>query len=281
MAKVVLERTHSEHEGLERKGVVEPFELADGLDGRYIVGPVSKALQVLTLLADREQLTLTEAYQQLGTSKSQMFRYLYTLRACGFAEYDAERNTFSLGLRSWELGRAASGHGRLLEATSLLMQALRDQTNETVNLGVVRGTTVVYIGMVESRHALRMQATLGASDPIYATSLGKAILAFLPEDQWNNYLPKRLTALTKSTITSREVLWDDLRASRERGYAIDQGENEHGACCVGAPIFDKHGKAVAAVSISAPASRLQGEFLEEGINTVKRTASQMSERLKA
>jgi DNA-binding IclR family transcriptional regulator len=258
-----------------------PEKDTNGVAEKYIVLPVYKALQVLTMLAERGKLTLKEVYLELGISKAQAFRYLQTLCALSFAEYDEETGLYHLGIRSWELGQSSTRYAKLLELAQPFMQDLRDRFNETVNLGTLSGSKIIYLGMVESSHSLRMHATIGSSDPIYTTSLGKAMLAFYPEDTWPAHVPEKLAPRTHRTITTREALWKELRTIKERGYSLDEGENEMGACCVGAPLFDRHGTAVAAVSLSAPSSRLQGDFIPDAAKAVIATANAISQRLKS
>lgn len=252
-----------------------------GVDSKYIVLPVYKALQVLTMLAERGKLTLKEVYMDLSISKAQAFRYLQTLCASGFAEYDEETGLYHLGIRSWELGQSSTRYAKLLELALPYMEDLRDRFNETVNLGTVSGSNIIYLGMVESGHSLRMHATIGSSDPVYTTSLGKAMLAFYPEETWTTYVPEKLAPRTHRTITTREALWQELRTTKERGYSLDEGENEIGACCVGAPLFDRQGRVVAAVSLSAPSSRLQGTFILEAAKAVMSTAEAISQRIRS
>jgi DNA-binding IclR family transcriptional regulator len=252
----------------------------NGINGKYVVLPVYKALQVLTMLAERNKLTLKEVYLELSISKAQAFRYLQTLCVSGFAEYDEETGLYHLGIRSWELGQSSTRYAKLLELALPFMEDLRDRFNETVNLGTLTGSNIVYLGMVESSHSLRMHATIGSFDPVYTTSLGKAMLAFYPEDTWKAHVPEKLMPRTHRTITTREALWQELRTTKERGYSLDEGENEMGACCVGAPLFDRQGKVVAAISLSAPSSRLQGNFIHEAAKAVMATAEAISQRLK-
>jgi IclR family acetate operon transcriptional repressor len=250
------------------------------INSNYLVKPVDKALQVLTLLADADnELSLKEICQRTGLPKTTAFRYLYTLSTHGYVAHNGDNDLYRLGPRSWQLGQSAGQYTRLLEVALPLMGTLRDRFDETVNLGVLNHSDVIYLGMVESRRALRMQATIGGHDPTYSTSLGKAILAFLPEDQWTAHVTTRLTPRTERTITSRTALRQDLALTRQRGYAIDQGENEEGSCCIGAPIFNRQGRVTAAVSLSAPASRLPIAQLAEVASAVMQTAALISQQL--
>lgn len=249
-------------------------------NSNYIVKPVDKALQVLTLLAETgQELSLKEICTRIDLPKTTVFRYLYTLSAHGYVAHNGEADLYRLGPRSWQLGQSAQQYARLLELALPLMQELRDRFDETVNLGVLNRTDIVYLGMVESRRALRMQATIGGRDPAYSTSLGKAILAFLPEGQWRAHLPSNLIPRTERTLTSLTLLAQDLALARQRGYALDNGENEDGACCVGAPITDAQGHVLAALSVSAPASRLPPSLLDQVAQAVMETAATISQRL--
>lgn len=246
----------------------------------YIVKPVYKALQVLQCLGkENRKLALTEICQRVRLPKTTVFRYLYTLRECGFVAYDADTDQYWLGLRVLELGKLASEQLHIREIALPLMRDLRDRFNETVNLGVLDGGEVVYVELVESRHSLRMQPGLGIRDPVYSTALGKAILAFLPQDQWPAYLPEQLYAVTEKTHTSYETLQQDLIATQKRGFSIDNEENVVGGYCVGAPIFNHLNQIVAALSISAPTSRLTDVLQQEIVTAATETATAISSQL--
>lgn len=95
--------------------------------------------------------------------------------------------------------------------------------------------------MEESSHSLRMLARVGARDPVHSTALGKAMLSRLPEDRWDAHFPTPLAGRTQDTITSVAALHEELRVTRERGFAIDRGENEADSMCIGAPIIGLNG----------------------------------------
>ncbi len=246
----------------------------------YIVKPVYKALQVLQCLGEeRREMALSEVCYRVGMPKTTTFRYLQTLCACGLVTHDSDTGLYRIGLRLWSLGQMAREPLHLYESALPSMRELRDRFNETVNLGVLDGREIVYLDMVESRRALRMQAQLGGRDPVYSTSLGKAMVAFLPEERWGEHLPARLTARTAASHTSIAALRDDLRRTRERGYGFDDGENEAGVRCLGAPILDQEGHVIAAVSLAAPAARMSDRALPEAAVSVIQTAKLISRRL--
>jgi IclR family acetate operon transcriptional repressor len=246
----------------------------------YLVKPVYKALEVLKYVAEaRRELSLSELARQLGLHKTTLFRYLYTLSESGFIIHDPDTDLYRLGLTAWQLGQLAGAELRLREVALPYIIALRDRFDETVNLGVADDREIVYLEMAESHRALRMYSRLGSRDPLYSTSLGKAILAFSPEEQWGQLLPARLLPRTPKTITSLSVLREELALTRERGYSQDYGENEEGSWCIGAPIFDERGRVTASISVAAPAIRLNEVLAQEIAAAVIETASSISQQL--
>lgn len=246
----------------------------------YVVKPVLKALHVLSALGDAgRELRLVEVVQLVKLPKATVYKYLKTLCESGYVSYDANEDSYWLGARAWSLGRTVDPSLRVREVAQPMMRALRDQCGETVNLGVMHGLDVVYLEMVQSRHALRMMATIGGHDPVYSTALGKAILAFRPAEQWGRHLPPQLDARTKHTIVNHDRLRRELQATRARGYSIDNSENEEGAWCVGAPIRDQDGGVIAALSISAVANRVGRDLESEFARLVVSTADAISAKL--
>ena len=248
------------------------------IDQPYVVKPVYKALQVLIVLGDEHRpLTLTEICHRVRLPKTTVFRYLQTLAQCGFVAHDRQVDMYHLGARLFELGQLAGQQLRIRDVALPVMVALRDRFNETVNLGILDGFDVVYVEMVESHHTLRMQATLGSRDPAFSTALGKAMLAFIDEPE--RHLPTRLMQRTVFTLHKRSSVLQALATARQLGYALDDQENEDGARCVGAPIFEYPGRVTAAISVSAPASRLGREQVAEVAAAVRDAAATISRQL--
>ncbi len=246
----------------------------------YIVQPVFKALKVLTCLAEAgRELRLSEIVLLVKLPKSTVYKYLQTLCAARYVMHDPQGDAYWLGSQAWSLGRTVDPSLRVREIAQPLMNELRDQFGETVNLGVLHGHDVVYLEMAQSRQTIRMQASIGAHDPAYCTALGKAILAFLNESHWLQHVPPQLPARTPKTITTHTQMLEELKLTRERGYALDRGENEEGALCIGAPIRDQDGKVIAALSISAPAYRIDREHERTLARLVVEFANKVSHRL--
>jgi IclR family acetate operon transcriptional repressor len=245
--------------------------------GDYIVKPVAKALQTLiTLGSAGRDLSLAELCTMLELPKTTVFRYLQTLEAFRFVEHDEDRDCYRLGWQLWQLGSTIRAFSQVREAALGPMRELRDLFDETVNLGVLDGPDVVYVEMAESRRALRMQARLGGHDPACTTALGRAMLAGLPASLVDAHLPATMPVRTRHTLQGLAALQEELAATRARGYSLDDEENEEGARCIGAVIVDWQERPVAAISLSAPVSRLPVSRIGTVASEVQRTAMKIS-----
>ena len=223
---------------------------------QYIVKPIAKALQLLEYVVEEgRELSLTEIAYRTGLPKTTAFRYLQTFCQAGFLSYDPRSDRYRTGVRLWALAQSKGSQSILREAAMPTMRELRDRFNETINLAELDGQDVVYIEMVESRRSLRMLAKIGSRDPAYCTAVGKAMLAFLEEEE-RHHLPPELHSRTSRALIPSTAFEAELKASRERGYALDHGENEEDSRCIGLPIFHPNGKMIAGVSLSAPATRI-------------------------
>src|SRR5262245_36328756 len=148
-------------------------------------------------------LTLAECSAALGYSKPTVHRILRTLAGRGFVSVDGERGRYTLGVANLRLGMAFLEQLDLRQEALPILRDLGERTGETVHLGVLDGSDVVYIEKVESRHAVRMFSQIGRTMPAHTTGIGKAILAYLPEAELAKVLPERLEARTPATLTDR------------------------------------------------------------------------------
>ncbi len=229
----------------------------DESEGRYVVQPVLKAMQVLQLVCEAsEPPTLNQLVSAAALPKTTVFRYLRTLETMRLVEHDADVDRYRPGIGLWWLSYASSPYEMLRQTCRPHMKRLRKRFSETVNLGVLSGGEVFYLDVVESEHSLRMQSSVGSTDPLHSTALGKVFLAFCPPGQLDLLLPSTLPRLTKHTIVDRLELIEQLATIRTTSYAIERGENEEGSYCIAAPILDSRNVAIAAMSLSAPLSRL-------------------------
>ena len=248
----------------------------------YIVQPVLKALKVLEYVAEKgHEVTLTEVATELKLPKTTVFRYLQTLTAASFLRHDPSRDRYGVGLRFRALAKVEKGLQRLRSLAQPEMAELGRMFNETINLGILAEGQVVYIDMIEANRALRMQARIGDRHPLHSTSLGKAMLAFLPDPKRQNLLEGSLKAITVKTVTDRAALRRQIEDVRRKGYAIEIGENEDGSMCIGVPITDESGESVAALSLSAPERRMTPDITRKAIAALRGAADRISIQLGA
>jgi IclR family acetate operon transcriptional repressor len=246
----------------------------------YSIAVLDRALDVLEALADgNEPLGVTELARRVGATKSAAYRILANLERRGYVSKDATTARYSLGTRLAYLGQRSLGTFDLRQVARPVIEEIARRFHETVNLGVLEGDEVVYIDMIESHHGLRMAARVGARDFVHSTALGKAMLAFLPPEAVQHHLQHPLPAKTAHTITEPALLAAELDRVRARGVAEDHAENEIGARCVAAPIFDHAGSVIAAISVSSPESRLDDRRAAEVAEAIQAAAQEITRRV--
>lgn len=218
-----------------------------------------KALLLLNVVSDHsspEGLALAELADLSGVNKSTVLRLASPLIDENLIERDRVTGRFRLGFGSLRLGQSYLDSLDLRSAANEELRALMRRTANTVHLVVLSGHDVVYLNKVEDEATVRMASRVGASMPAYCTAVGKAILAYSPEEVVGPILVAPLAAITPKTIVDPDVLRLELSAVRRRGYSIDDRENEPEVRCVAAPIFNHDDTVVAALSVSSLTSRM-------------------------
>jgi DNA-binding IclR family transcriptional regulator len=190
----------------------------------------------------------------------------------------AAHGTFALGPRLALWGQRYLDGLDVRAHAEDLMHALAEQTRETCFLGIRDDRSVLYIAKADSPQAVRPAARVGTRNPLHSTGLGKALLAFAPPEAVLAYADGPLAAKTPNTIVDPSRLAAELDATRARGYAIDNVENEDGVRCVAAPIRDHGGEVIAALSVSAPAYRFALADLPALATDVLAVAREISSR---
>jgi DNA-binding IclR family transcriptional regulator len=219
---------------------------------------LDRALTVLLEVARNADrgLSLAECSKILGYSKPTTHRILRTLTQRDFLRVDEQRNLYTLGITNLRLGMQFLERLDIRREALPVLRPLAAQAEETVHLGTLSGTSVVYIEKVEGPRAVRMFSRVGDTMPAYSTGIGKAILAWLGDDELEQHLPEHLVPRTPHTIVDRDELSAELGRIRARGYSTDDVENEEGIRCVGAPVFDHSGRVAGGISIAGPEQRM-------------------------
>jgi IclR family acetate operon transcriptional repressor len=227
---------------------------ATGREGqRYRLHGVERALDTLELLAAAGPggMTLTELADQIAVSKSSAFALLQTLIARGFVADSGARLTrrYRLGMALAKLGDAAEVQSPLISLAMPVMQSVTDATGLTTRLVIPDGAYAIVTARVDAPGTVRFASYLGKREYPHCTSAGKALLATLPPGQARALAVETgMPPRTARTITDPDALLRDLELSTVRGYTIDDEEDSEGVFCVGAPIYDRNGGCVAAVS---------------------------------
>lgn len=245
----------------------------------YRLHTLLKGLAVLeTIEAAGTGLTLTELARQLDESQTVVFRLLKTLEEQGYIQQDAATKRYTLGLRLWEMGAKALGRIGLVDLARPVLKWLTRVTGETSALVILRDADVLYVDIAEGSEPLRVYAEVGQRVPAYATASGKAMLAHHPE-LLSHVIRAGLKRLTPATITRASELKRRLAEVRRTGLAVNHGERRDDIAAVAAPVFDAQGACVAAVSLSGPRTRVNGELLEELKRHVRKAAEEISSKL--
>jgi DNA-binding IclR family transcriptional regulator len=222
------------------------------------------SFRVLEALKRLDGATVTELATELDLPKSTVHNHLATLEANEYAVRNDE--TYRVGLRLLELGEHTRNRMTVYEVSKPDLEDLADETGELANLAVEEHGRGIYLCRAEGDSAVRTDSYAGMRSHLHCTALGKAILAHRPRDRVDEILDERgLPERTDSTITDRESLYEELDRVRERGIAFDREERLAGLQCVAAPITTDDDRAIAAISVSGPTSRMQGERFEEAI----------------
>lgn len=247
----------------------------------YRVQVLDRALAALDVLAAHpNECSLVELCTALKLHKSTVHRLMMVLEQHRLVDKSPDNGKYRLGLKLFELGSKAIVALDVRELAGPYLLRLQRETQETVNLGVLDQGDVLYVAKIDSHQTLRMVARVGHRYPAYCTALGKAMLAGLSDDEVDAVASKFvMKAKTPTTLTTKEALKADLDLIRRRGYAIDDEENEQGARCVGAAVRDYMGQPRAAISVSAPAVRMDKSKLEEAARAVIRAALDLSRDL--
>jgi DNA-binding IclR family transcriptional regulator len=243
---------------------------------------VRRALTIVDYLSEHATpagLTLTELADGLAMNKSTLLRLLAVLQEFDLIERDARGECYRLGLRPLHWAEACLASMQIRRIAAPFLLDLMETTRETIHLVTYENGRVVYIDKVDSPHTLRIVSRVGMHMPAYSTAVGKALLAYLPTAAFDEVVTRGLAPRTPRTLTSPQTLQRELEVVRQRGYALDDEENELEVRCAAAPVFDHLGNATAAVSISGPIHRVSLERLGQLGLQARQTAEQISARL--
>ncbi|MBI5800038.1 MAG: IclR family transcriptional regulator [Verrucomicrobia bacterium] len=247
------------------------------------VPALARGLAVLELLARTPSgLTLAELGLTLKLSSASGFRIATALEALGYVRRDPHTKCFLLTQKLLLMGQPQQAGRSLVAAALEPMRRVLNLTLETTQLCCLAEDSCVIIEQLPSLHAFKYFVDRGSRAPLHCAAPGKAMLAFLPESELATTLNRlRLERHTDRTITSKRAFADELAQTRSCGFGVDRGEHFEGIHCVAAPVLDRHGHALAAITIAGPKERIpQARFNELGglvMEAARQTAKDFTE----
>lgn len=248
--------------------------------GELKIQAVSRAIQILNCFSKKNpELKLTDISKQLGINKSTVHGIIKTLEYDQLIEQNSETQRYRLGVKLVELGNMVLMSKEIRTVAKPYLLRLCEKLNETVHLGELNKTDIVYIDKFESDQSIRIFTTVGTRYDAFCTAIGKAILAYKSNEELLKHLPTTLTKHTDKTTTDIDILKEELNIVKSRGYATDREENVVDLNCIGAPIFNDKAEVCYSISVSGPVNRMTETKLLTAIEEIKKTAFEISREI--
>ena len=247
----------------------------------YLVPAVKRAFQVIELLAKTDAgLTISDIHRTLKLPLSSAATILYTLEALGYLEREETSNRYSLGVRMLSFTRKIADQLNIAGRCQALLEELVHESALTGHLAIRRDGDSMYVARVAAPGLLQISSYVGMRWPVHASAVGKALLAFLPNEERERVLANvDLRAVTPHTITSTEALEAQFRKFRKVGYCWEISEGEVGVACMAAPVFGPDREVLAAISLVGSTQQITKANLGQLGSLVRRYGERMSERL--
>lgn len=247
----------------------------------YYIQSIKRAIQILNSFTPQEkELSITELSKRLNLHKSTIHRILVTLEDESLVVKNQITQKYHLGIKLFELGHLVQDQMEIRAYALPIIKELAQKTEESVDLNILSDGKRVSIEKIESPHDVRRIIQLGKSLPLHCGGSGKALLAFLPDEEIDKIIQKeKFIPFGPNTITDPTKLKEHLKEIRKNGYAISFEERILGSASVAAPVLDYKGKVVASLSISGPTTRFTKKKIPVLISLVKEAAQKISASL--
>lgn len=247
----------------------------------YSVPAIERALSVLQCLGHSKRgFSISEIGRRLKIPKSSAHLILTTLERRGFLQKNTQTGKHHFGLQLVSLSRSAIENLDLREEAKPFLQALMQECGLTVHMAVLERDEAVIIEKVEAPGLVRLASWIGRRLDVNCTGVGKVLIAFLAAQELEYLLrTKEFARHNSRTIISKSALRRELTLVRQSGYALDNEEDEPGIRCIGAPVFDENGAAVAAISVAGTTNQIGMERVPVVALQVMRAALRISSRM--
>ncbi len=248
---------------------------------KSLVPALERGLAILEILANsRGGLTLSQLTRYLTLPKSSVHCLLKTFEENGYLFRHESSGKYRLTLRVSDLARRALNGISLREHVRPHLRSLSEKTGITVHLGLIDQGACVLIEKIVPPGAYRSATWVGKQLGVHCTAIGKALAAGLSDQEFERLVGDHgLMRYNDNTICSLRKLKEELALVRERGYSLDDEEEEIGVRCIGAPVFNSKREAIAAISIVGTTTEIHGERFTQLISSVSGTARRLSEEI--
>lgn len=248
----------------------------------FKVKSLVKAMRILECFSTKEpEIGITTLAEKLGATKSNVHNIVSTFQQLGYLR-KLPNGKYALGFKMLEYAFVINQHLGYPKAVYDVLVETADKTDQIVYFGIPYGENVLYLYVVHPVARLKelpYREILGEKTLLCATGIGRAILAFLPESEWEGRIPEVIPNFTSNTVTDRKKIIEELHATRKRGYSIDDMQREPNIRCVGVPIYNTANQLVAGMSASGPANIMTDEMLEKCAAILKNSAEKMKNRI--
>jgi IclR family transcriptional regulator, KDG regulon repressor len=244
------------------------------------VAAVLKVFAIVQALGERDESGISDLSLRLAMPKATLYRFLQTMKSLGYVRQEVDSERYGLTMKLFELGTKALQYPDLVELAKPHMLHLADATGETVHLGTLIDSEIIYIHKIDSRHNLGMYSRIGRRAPLHCTAIGKVLLAWEGAAHRERVLAGcDFKRYRDKTITEPEAFDRELDRTRDQGYGQDREEFDDHIRCIGVPIFDRHNQAMAGMSVSIPTFRFDDAREAEVVAMLKDASRQISKQL--
>lgn len=244
------------------------------------VAAVLKVFAILQALSEQRDTGISDLSVRLAMPKATVYRFLQTMKTLGYVRQESDSERYGLTMKAFELGAKALQYPELIDLAKHHMQMLADRTGETVHLGTLIDSEIIYVHKVDSRHMLGMYSRVGRRAPLHCTAIGKVLMA------WEH--PERRALILKGaefkrfrdkTIVEPAAFAAELDKVRAQGFGEDREEFDDHIRCLGVPIFDRLGQPIAGLSVSFPTFRYDEAKAPEVVAMLQAASRDISARL--
>ena len=246
-----------------------------------VVKSAARALELLEYVVNAPKAPTFRVLQDtLDIPKSSLSYLLQELAGREYLQYDPERRVYSPGLKLIQLSASCINNTDMSQEIWQGIKSLSEEFGETTHAGILDGRHIIYISKCEGKKDVSIVPTIGYRIPAHATAIGKVLLADLsPEELGVRLKNAVLEKYTEQTITNYAQLMEELCQVRQNGYAFDNQEIIVGGICLAAPVYDKHRKVIAAVSLTMPTLQAEEPLFQKALVRVKEVANYISMRI--